>query len=79
VSEPVKARSALRLRAFMSLVALPVALVAGGIFLAMAPQSGDRRTPYVVAAIICFVVVVIAAIDLVVISRRLRLQRERRR
>ena len=56
----------------MSLIALPVALIAGAILLAVAPESGEDRTPYVVAAIICFAVVVIAAIDLVVIARRLR-------
>jgi hypothetical protein len=77
VSEPLKARSALRARAVMSLLALPIALVAGVAFLAAAPGSGDRRTPYVVAAIICLVVVVIAAVDLVVIFRRLRQQRQR--
>ncbi|HSF27310.1 MAG TPA: DUF6343 family protein [Actinomycetes bacterium] len=78
MSEPVKARSALRLRAVMSLIALPVALIAGVILLAVAPGSGEDRAPYVVAAIICFAVVVIAAVDLVVIARRVKQEPRRR-
>lgn len=77
MSEPLKARSALGLRAILSSIALLVALAAGVVLLWMAPASGDRRTPYVVTAIICFLVVLIAAIDLVVIARRHRQQRER--
>ena len=56
----------------MSMIALPVALIAGVILLAVAPESGEDRMPYVVAALICFAVVAIAAIDLVVIARRVR-------
>lgn len=77
MSEPVKARSALGLRTVLSLIALPLAVVAGVVLLAVAPASGDRRAPYVVSAIVCLAVAVIAAIDLVVLARRRRQRRER--
>ncbi|MFI0408756.1 DUF6343 family protein [Actinomadura sp. 3N508] len=68
--EPLDARSPLRLRAILSGVAL-VGTAAAAIVFAVAGQRGDDDGAWVAAAL-CAVVAVIAAIDLIVIARRAR-------
>jgi sterol desaturase/sphingolipid hydroxylase (fatty acid hydroxylase superfamily) len=72
-TEPVTARSPLRLRAILSGVALAAAAVAGTVFLLYGlAGSGPGAAPWVVAAI-CGAVVMIATVDLWVIWRRSRI------
>jgi hypothetical protein len=66
-SEPLSARSPLRLRAIMSGAALVIAVAAAIVFALGAQGDGSWA-----AAGICAAVAVIAAVDLVVIARRAR-------
>lgn len=68
-SEPLNARSPLRLRAILSGIALVIAVAAAILFALGAQADGDGDWA---AAGICAAVAVIAAIDLVVIARRAR-------
>ncbi|MQA98611.1 MAG: hypothetical protein GEV11_30015 [Streptosporangiales bacterium] len=71
-SEPRTARSPLRLRAILSVLALAGGVIVAVIFGPMAARgTGPGAGPWVVAGIGAGVAV-IAAIDLVVIARRLR-------
>jgi hypothetical protein len=72
--EPVTARSPLRVRALLSGVALPIALIAAGYFAVRAVREGEAV--WWAEAIIAAAVALIAAIDLLVLSRRMG---ERRR
>jgi len=74
-AEPVTALSALGLRAVLSWGAGIVFAVLAGLLLVLAP-SGSGRSAFVLAAVFCLAIVVVAAIDLVVIQRR-RSRRER--
>jgi hypothetical protein len=69
-TEPLTARSPLRLRAGMSVIALVAATIATILFLL--DVRGDGGTGSGVAAAICAVLALIALIDLLVIARRLR-------
>lgn len=66
-SEPLNARSPLRLRAILSGAALVIAVAAAIVFAIGAQGDGSWA-----AAGICAAVAVIAALDLVVIARRAR-------
>ncbi|GAA0597095.1 DUF6343 family protein [Actinomadura livida] len=66
-SEPLTARSPLRLRAVLSVIALVLAVGAAIVFALTAEGDGAWT-----AAAMCAVVAVIAAVDLVVIARRTR-------
>ncbi len=74
-SEPVTARSALGARAILSGVALPLALIATVLLVVTAVRSGEGV--WWAEAVITAVVAVIAAVDLVVIRKRMRARRER--
>ncbi|WP_433479382.1 DUF6343 family protein [Spirillospora sp. CA-142024] len=67
-SEPLTARSPLRLRAVLSVIALVGAVAAAILFTLKAQGDGSWA-----AAGICAAVAVIAAADLVVIARRTRM------
>jgi hypothetical protein len=69
-SEPVTARSPLRLRAVMSAVALVAGVVAAVLFALVANRDGS--TGFWVATAICAVLALIALTDLAVITRRFR-------
>jgi hypothetical protein len=69
-TEPVTARSPLRLRAGMSAIALVAGTVAAVLF--MLDERGDGGPGSGVAAVICAVLALIALIDLIVIARRFR-------
>ncbi|MHC5705214.1 hypothetical protein HHX38_13445 [Streptomyces sp. PKU-MA01144] len=73
-TEPVTARSALTLRLVLSLVALPVFAAGTGLFAAWADASGPMDSPspsvLVALAVVCGVLAVVAAADLLVIGRR---------
>ncbi|GGM91562.1 hypothetical protein GCM10010106_44300 [Thermopolyspora flexuosa] len=73
-TEPVTARSPLRARAVLSGIALPVALIAAVYFVVRALREGDAV--WWAEAIIAGAVAVIAAIDLLVLRRRMREARE---
>jgi len=71
-SEPLTARSPLRLRAVMSGIALVAAVAAGVVFAVLAITGREPGAgPWVVVAI-CAVVAIIAVVDLWVIRRRAR-------
>jgi membrane protein YdbS with pleckstrin-like domain len=69
-TEPKTARSALGMRAILSGVALPVALVSAAFFVFQAVATG--MGVWQVEAAIAVAIAAIAAIDLVVIRRRVR-------
>ncbi|GAA3688298.1 hypothetical protein GCM10022224_062050 [Nonomuraea antimicrobica] len=73
-TEPVTARSPLRVRRIMSLVALAFGLVAGVFFVVLAVRTGEEVWRW--EAAIAAAVVVIAVIDLLVLRRRSRAQRD---
>ncbi|MDF5752919.1 DUF6343 family protein [Spongiactinospora sp. TRM90649] len=68
-TEPKNAKSPLRTRAALSAVALPLALAATVFFVVQAVRYGEPV--WTVEAVIAAAVVVIAAVDLVVIKRRM--------
>ncbi|GAB2830450.1 hypothetical protein GCM10022221_31460 [Actinocorallia aurea] len=71
-TEPVTARSPLRLRAVLSSIALVASVVATVVFALRAMHGdGPGAAPWVIAAITAATALV-AAIDLVVIGRRMR-------
>jgi Family of unknown function (DUF6343) len=70
-SEPVTARSPLRLRAVMSAIALIAGVVAAVLFGLVADR--EDSTGAWIAAAICAALALIALTDLVVIARRFRL------
>ncbi|GAB7034923.1 DUF6343 family protein [Streptomyces sp. NPDC021749] len=79
-TEPVTARSPLRLRLILSAVAV-VVFGAGTVGFAVwsgaaGPQDSPGPTVLLVLAVVCGVLVLLAALDLVVLLRRIR--RERR-
>ncbi|WP_084961024.1 DUF6343 family protein [Thermoactinospora rubra] len=67
-TEPVNARSAVRARRVLSLIALPVALLLAVFFLARAQATGEAVWGW--EAAIAGAVALAAAIDLAVLSRR---------
>ncbi|MEU2109458.1 DUF6343 family protein [Streptomyces sp. NPDC019507] len=73
-TEPVTARSALALRLVLSLVTLPVFVAGTALFAVRAGTSGhlDCPGPAVLAALalVCGVLALVAAVDLLVIGRR---------
>ncbi|WP_411158605.1 DUF6343 family protein [Streptomyces sp. TRM68416] len=79
-TEPRTARSALRLRLLLSAVYLPIFAAGAVLFGVWAARSGagdsPGRGPLVGLAAACAALVLLAALDLVVVRRRLR--RERR-
>ncbi|MPZ94899.1 MAG: hypothetical protein GEU96_08240 [Propionibacteriales bacterium] len=73
-TEPVTARSSLGLRVALSWSALAVSVVAAAVLFVVAPGASGSRM-YAETAIVCLVVALIAAVDLIVITRRRRHQR----
>jgi len=71
--EPATARSPLRVRALLSGVVLPIALIATGWFVVRAVRDGDAV--WWAEALIAAAVAVIAAIDLLVLRRRMTARR----
>jgi hypothetical protein len=69
-TEPVTARSMLRLRTVLSVLALVLGIFGAVAFARAAADPGGGRTPEIVAAIICGLTAVIAAADLAVLRRR---------
>lgn len=69
-TEPVTARSPLRVRALLSGVALPLAVIATVFFVVRGARSG--AAVWWVEAAIAAAVAVVAAVDLVVIRKRMR-------
>ncbi|WP_433417479.1 DUF6343 family protein [Microtetraspora malaysiensis] len=72
-TEPLEARSALRARALLSGIALPIAIAAAAFFAWLASATGEAVWP-VESGIAAFIALV-AAIDLVVIWVRIRRRR----
>ncbi|MFD9968684.1 DUF6343 family protein [Streptomyces sp. NPDC059017] len=74
-TEPVTARSALTLRLVLSLVAVPVFVAGTVLFAAWAGASGPLDSPapavLVALAVACGVLALVAAVDLLVLGRRL--------
>ncbi|MGW5368645.1 DUF6343 family protein [Streptomyces sp. NPDC004009] len=75
-TEPVTARSPLRLRRLLSAVFLPLFAVATAVLAAWAAYTGPGDSPgsgaLTVLAVICGVLTLAAALDLAVVTRRLR-------
>lgn len=73
-TEPVTARSALTPRLVLSLVALPVFVAGTVLFAIWAGTSGPLDSPgpavLVALAVVCGVLALVAAVDLLVIGRR---------
>lgn len=78
-TEPRNARSPLRLRFLLSAVFLPFLVAATVLFAVWAAHSGagdsPGRSPLVVLAAVCAALALTAAVDLGVVSRRLRKER----
>ncbi|MFC9468453.1 DUF6343 family protein [Streptomyces coelicoflavus] len=78
-TEPVRAQSALRLRLLLSAVFLPMFLAGAAYFGVWAADtaSGDSpgRGTLVVVAVVCGALALLAAADLLVVTRRLRHER----
>ncbi|GGX33917.1 hypothetical protein GCM10010297_64170 [Streptomyces malachitofuscus] len=78
-TEPVTARSPLRLRLLLAGLFLPLFLAGSALFSVWAADAdaGDSpgRGPLVFLAVVCFVLALTALVDLVVVLRRLRLER----
>lgn len=70
--EPATARSALSLRLILSGIALPVFVIACGLFAVGAASSTEHRTLWIVLAVICAATALFAWIDLLVVLRRRR-------
>ena len=75
MSEPIHARSALRLRLLLSAVFVPLFL-AGAVFFGVwaadtAPGDSPGRGMLVVVAVVCAALTLLAAADLLVVVRRL--------
>ncbi|WP_330336266.1 DUF6343 family protein [Streptomyces sp. NBC_00557] len=81
-TEPATARSALRLRRLLSAVFLPVFAAATAGFALWASRSGPGDSPgsgpLTVLAAVCGVLALGAALDLVIVSRRRRRERQER-
>jgi hypothetical protein len=82
-TEPATARSPLRLRLLLSRVFLPLFAVAGVLFGLWAGGSGPGDTPgrgvLVTVAALCGVLALVAALDVLVVARRLRREGSTRR
>ncbi|MEW1777902.1 DUF6343 family protein [Streptomyces sp. NPDC086777] len=82
-TEPVTARSPLRLRRLLSSLFLPLFAMATALFAAWAAASGAGDSPgrgaLVTLAAVCAALAVAAAVDLLVVSRRLHRERVGRR
>lgn len=80
-SEPVTARSDLRLRAILSACGVPVFAAAAALFAWWAATSDSRSSPsdtlLSVLAGVCALLALLAAVDLLVIRRRARERRVR--
>ncbi|WP_067173699.1 DUF6343 family protein [Microtetraspora niveoalba] len=72
-TEPIEARSAIRARALLSGIALPIALTAAVFFGYVAAATGERV--WAVESGIAAFIALVAAIDLVVIWARVRRSR----
>jgi len=72
-TEPRTARSPLRLRLVLSAVVLPLALLATIYFGAAALRTGE--TVWTIEAVLTGLIAIVAAIDIVVLIRRLRRSR----
>jgi len=70
--EPATARSALGLRLILSGIALPVFVIACGLFAVGAASSDEHRTLWIVLAVICAATALFAWADLLVVLRRRR-------
>ncbi|MGQ5633429.1 MULTISPECIES: DUF6343 family protein [unclassified Streptomyces] len=81
-TEPATARSALRLRRLLSAVFLPLFAAAAAGFALWASRSGPGDTPgsgpLTVLAAVCGALALGAALDLVVVGRRGRAERQER-
>ncbi|MEU0112277.1 DUF6343 family protein [Streptomyces bobili] len=81
-TEPTTAQSPLRLRLVLSGVFLPVFGAAAAAFAMWAEQSGPGddpgRGPLIVLAVVCGVLALLAAADLLAVRRRLRRERRAR-
>ncbi|MFH8449184.1 DUF6343 family protein [Streptomyces fungicidicus] len=78
-TEPVTARSPLRLRLLLAAVFLPLFVAGAALFGARAALSGagdsPGRGPLILLAAVCGVLALTALLDLVVVLRRLRRER----
>jgi hypothetical protein len=71
--EPTEARSALGVRAVYAAVAFVIGVAAGTWLWAIRPDSGSGTTAFAVAALSCFLVALVSAVDLVqLLVRRTR-------
>jgi hypothetical protein len=70
--EPTEARSALGVRAIYAAVAIVIGLAAGIWLWSIRPDSGSGRTAFAVGAVLCFLVALASAIDLVLLLLRRR-------
>ncbi|MFI0450241.1 DUF6343 family protein [Actinomadura sp. 6N118] len=71
--EPATARSPLRLRAVLSVIALVWAGAAAVLFVFLGRRGEGESALFWGLAVVCVVIIVVAAIDLVVIARRARM------
>ncbi|MER6529963.1 DUF6343 family protein [Streptomyces sp. NPDC001508] len=78
-SEPVTARSPLRLRLLLSGIFLPVFVAAAALFALWARASGPGGSPHravlITIAALCAIIAFLAVVDLLVVVRRLRRER----
>ncbi|MFG2679932.1 DUF6343 family protein [Streptomyces sp. NPDC048392] len=78
-TEPVRARSALRLRLLLSAVFLPLFLAGAAFFGVWAAGTGAGGSPgrgmLVVIAVVCGALALLAGADVLVVARRLRSER----
>lgn len=78
--EPVTAQSPLRLRRLLSGIFLPVFVAAAVLFALWARVSGPGNSPHravlITIAALCAIIAFLAALDLVVVARRLRRERD---
>ncbi|MFG2267172.1 DUF6343 family protein [Streptomyces sp. NPDC048720] len=81
-AEPVTARSPLRLRRLLSAVFLPLFAAAAAVLALWAARTGPGDSPgsapLTVLAVICGVLALAAALDLAVVTRRLRREPDER-
>lgn len=81
-TEPVTARSALRMRLVLSVLFVPLFLVGTVVFWYWAEQSGPRSAPtgdsLRVLTVICAALALFALVDLLVVLRRRRRERASR-
>ncbi|MFB7172816.1 DUF6343 family protein [Streptomyces sp. NPDC056254] len=82
-SEPRWARSDLRLRRLLSLIFAPVFALSGALMLSLGPgektAAGPPRGIYTTLAVCCFLLSLVALVDLYVIRHRMREQARWRR